>query len=130
MTTPPLLDHNEKQARTWNMLCHLSALIGLFPVVPFGNILGPLIIWQIKKNEIPSVEEHGKESFNFQLSITLYLLVGGVGTVFLIFFCIGWLFVPVLVLIWLAGIVFSIIAAIKANNGENYTYPFTIRFVS
>lgn len=60
---PPVAPGNESQARTWNMLCHLSALAGY--IIPFGNILGPLLVWQIKKNEFPSVDEHGKAALNF-----------------------------------------------------------------
>jgi uncharacterized Tic20 family protein len=65
--TPP--PSPESQARMWNMLCHLSALAG-FIGIPFGNILGPLIVWQIKKNEFPSVDVHGKAALNFQITVT------------------------------------------------------------
>ena len=58
------------------MWCHMTALSGLF--VPFGNLIGPLIIWQMKRHEFPSVDEHGKESLNFQLSALIYL-IGGQG---------------------------------------------------
>ncbi len=118
----------ESQARTWNMLCHLSALAG-FIGVPFGNILGPLLVWQIKKNEFPSVDVHGKAALNFQITVTLAALVGAVVAVVLSFFCIGWLLFPVVVLIGLAGLVFSIIAGVKAGNGEDYKYPYSFEFV-
>lgn len=55
------------------MLCHLSALAGLF--LPVGNILGPLLVWQIKKNEMPAVEPHGKDSLNFQLTVLIITLI-------------------------------------------------------
>src|SRR6516164_2706173 len=64
----------ESRARTWNMLCHLSALAGFF--IPFGNILGPLLVWQIKKNEIPSTDVHGKAALNFQITVVIALFVG------------------------------------------------------
>jgi uncharacterized protein len=118
----------EAQARTWNMLCHLSALAACVGV-PFGNILGPLIVWQIKKNEIPSVDFHGKASLNFQITVTLAALVGGAAALVLSFFCVGYLLIPLVLLIGLAGLVFAIIAGIKANNGEDYKYPFSIDFV-
>ena len=118
----------EGQARTWNMLCHLSALVG-FIGVPFGNIIGPLLVWQIKKNEFPSVDVHGKAALNFQITVTLAALVGAVVAVVLSFFCIGWLLFPLVVLIGLAGLVFSIIAGIKASNGEDYKYPYSFEFV-
>src|SRR5699024_9637063 len=83
-----------KDARNWAMWCHLSALSGL--VVPFGNVLAPLILWQMKRNEMPSVEEHGKESLNFQLSALIYLLAGGVIAGIGALFCFGFLLIPVL----------------------------------
>ncbi|HOX55585.1 MAG TPA: DUF4870 domain-containing protein [Candidatus Paceibacterota bacterium] len=111
----------------WNMFCHLSALAGY--AIPFGNVLGPLLIWQIKKNEFPSVEEHGKAALNFQLTVLIALLVGVIAAVLLSFVCIGFLLVPVVVVIGLAGLVFAIIAGIKANNGEAYRYPWSLTLV-
>jgi hypothetical protein len=98
--------------------------------VPFGNILGPLLVWQIKKNEIPSVEAHGKAALNFQLTVLIAGLVTGVAFFVGSFFCVGWLLLPVLILIGLAGLIFPIIAGIKANNGEDYKYPFSFTFVN
>ncbi len=109
------------------MWCHLTALSGLF--VPFGNVIGPLIIWQMKRQEFPSVDEHGKEAMNFQLSILLYLLGGGVLTVIGMFFCLGWLLVPVLIAIHFGGLIFSVIAGIKANEGVAYKYPMNLRLI-
>ncbi len=124
---PPLSPGNESQARTWNMLCHLSALAGF--IIPFGNILGPLIIWQIKKNEFPSVEEDGKASLNFQITVMIALFVGIIASVPLSFVCIGFLFIPVMVVIGLCGLIFAVIAGIKANNGEPYRYPWSLTLV-
>ena len=107
--------------KTWAMLCHLTAL-SFYIGVPFGNILGPLIIWLIKKDEMPTVDQHGKESLNFQISMTIYGLVAGLLT----FVLIGFLLLPIVVI---AQIVFVVIASIKANNGEAYRYPLTIRFI-
>src|SRR6266516_1586873 len=90
--TPQQLSPEEKNARTWNMLCHLSALCG-FLGVPFGNVIGPLLVWQLKKNDVPSVEAHGKAALNFQLTVLIAVLVsGGVGFVTLAI-CIGIVFV-------------------------------------
>jgi hypothetical protein len=124
---PPPPPNPESQARTWNMLCHLSALAGF--VIPFGHILGPLIVWQLKKNEFPSVDVHGKAALNFQLTVTIALLVGLAAAFILSFFCVGYLLFPVVMLIGLAGLIFSIIAGIKANNGEDYQYPYSFKFV-
>jgi hypothetical protein len=121
-STPPTGSppSGDSQARTWNMLCHLSALVGL--VIPFGSILGPLLVWQIKKNELPSTNEHGKEALNFQISVLIYAI--GCAVLALVF--IGILLGIVLFLGWL---ILTIIAGIKANNGEAYRYPATIRLI-
>lgn len=104
------------------MLCHLSALAGLF--LPFGNLLGPLLVWQLKKNEIPAIDRHGKDSLNFQLTITIFTLVAGVIACALAFVCIGFILLPLVALLPIAGFIFAVIAAIKANNGETYQYPY------
>ena len=64
--------------RQWCMWCHLSALSGL--IIPMGNILGPLLIWQMKKAEFPALDWHGKAALNFQLSVLIYLVGGGILT--------------------------------------------------
>ena len=106
--------------KTWAMLCHLTAFTGYF--IPFGNIIGPLVIWLIKKDDLAVVDENGKESLNFQISMTIYATIAGL----LIFVLIGFLLLPIVVI---AQVVFTIIAAIKANNGEAYRYPMTIRLL-
>jgi uncharacterized Tic20 family protein len=117
----------ENDARMWNMLCHMSALAGC--LVPFGHILGPLVVWQIKKNQYPSVDVHGKASLNFQITVTIAVLVGSVAALVLSFFCIGYLLFPLVALIGLAGLVLAVIAGIKANNGEEYKYPWSLELV-
>lgn len=117
----------ESQARTWNMLCHLSALAGF--VIPFGNILGPLLVWQIKKNEIPSTDIHGKAALNFQITVVLALLVSFVAGIILSFICIGVVFFFIAGGIALCSFIFAIIAGIKANNGEDYKYPYSLELV-
>jgi uncharacterized Tic20 family protein len=117
----------ESRARMWNMLCHLSALAGF--IIPFGNILGPLIIWQIKKNEFPSVNVHGKAALNFQITVTIAAIAGVAVATVLSFFCVGYLLFPLVMLIGLAGLVFAIIAGIKANNGEDYKYPWSLELI-
>ena len=110
-----------KDARMWAMICHLSALAGLVvPVV--GCIIGPLIVWQIKKEEFPFVDEQGKEAVNFQISMLIY----GVVAALLIFACIGTVLLPAVAIF---DLIFLLIAAVKANNGEHYRYPLTIRFI-
>jgi uncharacterized protein len=110
------------------MWCHLSTLSGMF--LPLGFVLGPLIIWQIKKNEVPSIEAHGKAALNFQL--TLLILAIGIAIVgfILSFFCVGFLFFFLLPLVGLAGIIFPIIAGLKANEGKEYSYPYSFSLVT
>jgi uncharacterized protein len=119
-------------SRTWEVLSHVSALC-MFVGIPFGNILGPLLIWLLKRSDAASIDEHGKESLNFQISLTLYLILLGVVTVLLLFILIGFLLLPVLIAAVALGpvidVIFIIIAAVKASNGEFYRYPCTIRFI-
>lgn len=102
------------------MLCHLLSFAGY--VFPLGNIIGPLILWSVKRQEMPFVESEGKESLNFQISVTLYSLISLV----LCLLLIGFILLPAVLI---ADIVFVIIASIKAANGESYRYPLCIRFI-
>lgn len=115
---PPV---EEKRDNTMGMLCHLLSLVQLLGV-PAGNILGPLVIWLMKKEEDPFVDECGKESLNFQISMTIYMIVSGI----LVLLVVGIFMLMILVVV---NIVYSIIAAIKASEGTSYSYPFTIRFI-
>ena len=110
----------ESQERTWGMLCHLSAL-AMF-LIPFGNIIGPLVIWLIKKDESSFVDDQGKESLNFQLSITIYALISAI----LILVIIG---IFLLIGLGILTLVLIIVAAVKSNSGEKFRYPLTIRFI-
>jgi len=110
----------EKDERMWGMLCHLTAFAGL--IIPFGWILGPLIVWLIKKDEMPFVDDQGKESLNFQLTMFIAFIISAI----LIFVVIGFLFVGIL---YIYEIIVLIIASIKANDGVRYRYPYTIKFL-
>jgi len=114
-------DVPDKDTRMWAMLCHLSALCG-FIGIPFGNVWGPLIIWLIKREESPYIDAHGKEALNFQISVSIYGVVAGI----LIIVLIG---LPILLALMVADVVFIIKAAVKANDGQSYRYPLTIRFL-
>jgi uncharacterized Tic20 family protein len=122
--TPPLIEPTppeNKEARTMGMLCHLLALCGLLGV-PFGHIIGPLVIWLIKREESPFIDACGKEALNFQISMTLYIIVSAL----LAFVIIGFILLPAILLI---NLVLTIIASIKASEGTFYQYPLTIRFI-
>jgi uncharacterized protein len=139
------LSPEEQTARTWHMWCHLSALAGF--LIPFANLIGPLIIWQTKKNEIPSLDAHGKEAMNFQISVTIYWVItlvidvvifvfGAVLAGLMATFCccpagvlIWVLAIPLPLALIIGSLVFEIMAGVKANNGILFRYPVTIRFL-
>ena len=108
--------------RNWDVLCHLAALAG-FIGIPLGNVIGPLVVWLIKKDEISSVNRHGREALNFQISMTIYTIIAA----FSFFIAIGIILLPAILL---TNLILLIIAAVKANKGEFYRYPLTIRFIS
>lgn len=109
------------------MFAHLSALAAVF--VGGFNWLGPLIIWLVKKDEYPFVADQAREALNFNLSVFLYGIIGSGVTFVLSFLIIGFLLIPVLIAGGIAWIVFAIIAGTRANAGETYRYPLTIRFL-
>jgi uncharacterized Tic20 family protein len=126
---PPLTPApNESTIRSWNMWCHLSALAGL--LVPFGNVLGPLVVWLMKKGELPSVDAHGKAALNFQLTVLIATIVAGVVMIALWLLCIGWIMIPVIMVISIGGIIFSVIAGVKASEGKPYEYPYSFKLIS
>ena len=109
-----------RQVRQWAMFCHLSALLGIW--VPFGSLIGPLILWQMKRETDPFIDDQGKEALNFQISVAiasaicLLLMVVVIG-----FFLFG--------LVAIGALVLTIIAGVKANEGQAYRYPFTWRLI-
>ena len=110
----------DKDARNWAMICHLAGL-AVF-VFPFGgNVLGPLIVWAIKKDDHQFIDDQGKEALNFQLTMTICLIISAVFIIVLV----GFFFLSILCIYMVFMI---IIASIKANDGINYRYPLTIRF--
>ncbi len=116
---PPL--SNPKDERMWAMFCHLSALSG--HIIPFGNIIGPLVIWMIKRDEYPLVADQGKEALNFQITVMILFLV----SIPLIFVCgVG---IATAIAAALFNLIFIIVASVKANEGAKYRYPLTIRFI-
>jgi len=118
----------DSEARFWAMLCHLAALLGYLTVfnfgfvIPLGNVIGPLIIWAIKKDEIPFVDIQGKEAINFQLTMTIAFAI----SIVLMFVLVGFFMI---ILFSIYNFIMIIIAAIKSNDGVNYRYPLTIRFL-
>jgi len=115
-----------KDERMWAMLIHLSGLVGAsiasFTLIP-GNLLIPLILWLIKREGNPFVNDQGKECINFQITMTLV----GALCVALTFVCIGFFLLPVLAVY---ALILSIIAAVKSNEGVLYRYPLTLRLIT
>ncbi|MGB2247432.1 MAG: DUF4870 domain-containing protein [Alcanivorax sediminis] len=109
-----------KEERGQAMACHLLALIGF--IIPFGNLIGPLIMWVIKKDESSFVDDQGKEAVNFNIT----MLIAGFVCFLLTFVIIGAILLPILGIFWL---VITIIAGLKANDGVAYRYPFTLRLI-
>lgn len=117
----PAMEAPSKEERTWAMFAHLSAFAG--HIIPFGHIAGPLVIWLLKKDELPLVNDQGKEALNFQITMTLAFAAG----IALAFLLIGFFILPV---IWLFDIIFTIVATVKANEGVAYRYPLCLRLIS
>jgi uncharacterized Tic20 family protein len=112
---------NAKEEQNWAMICHLAALSGF--IIPFGNILGPLIVWLMKKETMPLVDKHGKEALNFQITVTIAMVI----CILLMFVLIGFLLIFV---VGLGALVLTILAAVKVSNGQlDYQYPFAIRLI-
>src|SRR3954454_18514347 len=116
--TAPAVSSN---VRTWIILSHASALLGVFLHFP-GHLLGPLIVWLAKRADSPEIDAHGKESLNFQISMLIYNVVAAVFCLVLI----GFFFLAAL---WVLNAVFVIVAAIQASEGKFFRYPMTIRFI-
>lgn len=108
------------EERQMGMIMHLSQLINviLFPI----GIVAPIILWQTQKDKMPALDAHGKMVTNFMISMTIYMVV----SIILMFVLIGFLTILAAAIM---GIVFPIIGGIKANNGELWSYPMTIKFL-
>ncbi len=112
-----------KEERTMAMICHLLPFTGfLMPTIPVVNIIAPLVLWLIKKDSMPFLNQQGKEVLNFQITLSI---------VFFVCLLTFWLILPMILAfgVGIAAIVLMIIGAIKANDGVAYRYPFTIRLI-
>lgn len=125
---PPALPprNDEASRRQWITLLHLSALAGLV-LVGFGHILAPLVIWLLKKNDVPGLDAAGKQVLNFQISWSIWFFVAGfvaaVGSCLVLPLAL-----PVATfIVWIA---YVINGAVKASNGDTCNFPMTIRFFS
>ncbi len=107
-------------SKNWGMIAHLSSLVMLIGI---PSLVGPLVVWLVRKDQDAWVGEHAREALNFNISVLIYSIVAGIS----IFFLVGIILLPAVLIAWL---VLTIIAGIKASNGETYQYPFTIRLVN
>ena len=126
MTTEALT----KEDRNMAMLCHLASFATLVGI-PLGNIVGPLIVWLIKREQSSFIDWHGKESINFQISVTIYgissgiLIVYGIISETLTLAFIGFLLLPLTLLF---ALIMVTVATMRANDGIRHQYPLTMRF--
>jgi uncharacterized Tic20 family protein len=118
---PPPAPATSSDIRTWCVLCHAAALLGLFFHF-LGHLLGPLIVWLVKRGDSPEVDAHGKESLNFQISMLIYDAIAAI-------LCIVLIGIPILIALWVLNTVLVIIASIQASEGKFYRYPITIRLI-
>ncbi|MFC5050002.1 DUF4870 domain-containing protein [Rubritalea spongiae] len=109
------------EQKNWAMFAHLSTFLGWIGI-PLANIIAPLIIWQVKKDTMPFTSDQAKEALNFQITLSIAALICAALTLIFIGI-IG------LVALYIIQILFTIIAAIKANDGVAYRYPMTIRLI-
>ena len=107
------------EEKNWAMLCHLG---GLVHFIPFGQIIAPMVIWLVKKDDLPFVDDQGKEALNFQISMLIYYLI----CIPLIFIVIG---IFMLISLGIINLVLVIIAAVKAGQGEAFRYPLSLKLV-
>ena len=116
--TPAYLATPEQ--RQMGLFLHLSQFANVI-FFPLG-IVAPILIWQLNKDKIPGLDAHGKMVTNWMISATIYAIV----SIVLMFVLVGFL---TILAVAVMGIVFPIIGAIKANNGELWEYPLTIKFL-
>lgn len=113
-TAPPPPEQNPtRDEAIWAMAAHMAGLIG---------IIGPLLVWLIKRQDMPFVDDQAKEALNFQINVAIATLLASV----LVYFVIGILLLPLIVMAWFA---FLIIGAAKAHRGEHYRYPYIYRLI-
>ena len=104
----------DSDSRTMAMLCHLLGIL--------TGPIGPLVVWLLKKDTSPFVDDQGKEALNFQITVLIGWVIAGVTT----FICIG----PLIALaVFVVNLIFCIMGAMKANSGIAYRYPLNIRFI-
>jgi len=113
--TPPTISQITSDEKMWIVLSHLSVFLGV-------GILLPLIVYLVKKEDSPKIAEHAKEALNFHISLYIYAFIAGLSLLAVV----GIILVPIVAAI---GVIFPIMAAVKASDSVLYRYPLTIRFI-
>jgi uncharacterized protein len=138
------------QERNWAMAAHLSALVAIAGL-PFGHILGPLIVYLVKGHESEFVGEHARASLNYQITVSIFFIVAIIVALGITFgvlipmsassadststsggisFAVLWAaFGLAVLLVLLASLVFIVMGTVAASEGRHYSYPFAIRFL-
>lgn len=117
----PSKDTPSKEERNWATLAHVSALLAFFTVI--GGIIGPLVIWLLRKEDMSFASDQAKEALNFQITVFL----AGIVSAILCLILIGFVLLAILALV---DLILIIIAAVKASEGVAYRYPFNLRLIS
>jgi uncharacterized Tic20 family protein len=129
---PPLPPETPRATNenSWALLIHLSALLHLLGATfPGANVVGPLVLWLIKRNDSPYLDEVGKRVLNFQISWAIYFAIVWAAIAILVWILVGFLLIPVAVIMAIVWLIITIIGAMKESNGEPYRFPWTIQFL-
>jgi uncharacterized Tic20 family protein len=121
---------SDAEAENWAVGAHLSSLVALLSVPP---VLGPLVVWLLKREDHPFVADQAREALNFQISVLIYTIVGVIAALAFTLATMGLGLVVVLpaAFVFVVGaFLLPIFAAIEASEGERFRYPFTLRVVS
>lgn len=110
----------DAETKNWAIACHALAFAGY--VIPFGNLVGPLLVWALKKDSSPYIDQQGRESVNFQITMLIAYLISGI----LVLVFVGILLLAVCALF---NVVMVVLAIIKTADGQDFRYPFAIRIL-
>ena len=119
-SAPIRIEKTEEHGRIWATISHLAAFVGF--IIPFGNIIAPLIVWLLLRKDYAFVDEQGKESLNFQISITIYSFIA-----FVLFLIVIGIFIAPLIAIFM--FIAVIVASIETARGKHFKYPLSLKFI-
>lgn len=120
MQYQPPMGLQTPEQKQMGMFVHLSQLLNI--IIPFAGVIVPIVLWQTQKEKMPALDAHGKMVTNWLISSLIYFAVSAVLTIVLV----GILGI---IALGIMSLVFPIVGGIKANNGELWEYPLTIKFL-